>query len=289
MIATTMPLSKNLLLTASLLACAQLALSGCRPEPLPAPDAVVRVEGQDIPYATFESYLQRNIGEPGGALPSEVLSQLFDQFLNELLLSRLAVERGLVPADTGARLAVAALLAEGDGSAVEPSAEQVEAFYRDHLADYQRPDRVRLRQILTEERGEAEEAARALAAGVDFTEVADRFSLDSSAPVGDDQGLLSRSDLPTAFASTIFSLAPGTPSEIIPAEYGFHIFLVEERLPARQLSLQEAEREIRAQLRRDLTEQRLAELAREARERYELQIFIRNLPFNYQGETADGS
>ncbi len=260
-------------------------LPACRSDPLPAPDAVARVAGTEVLYTTFESYLQRNIREPGSSLPSTVLSQLFDQFLDEMLLTQLAVDHKLVPADTGARLAVAALLA-ANSAATEPTDQQIESYYRQHLDDFQRPERVRLSQILVEDRAAAVSAARQLAAGTPFIEVARQHSPDPATATGGGQGLLARSDLPKAFADTIFTLTPGTVSDIIPAEYGFHIFLVNERLPATELPLHEAEPEIRSQLRRDLTEQRLAELVREARDRYEPQIFVRNLPFNYQGRDS---
>ncbi len=260
-------------------------LAACGGDPVPAPDAVARLAGTEILYPSFESYLQRNIHEPGSSLPSTVLSQLFDQFLDEKLLVQLAVDRELVPTDTGARLAVAALLAANRDS-TEPTHQQIENYYGQHLDQFQRPERVRLSQILVEDRAAAQSAARQLAAGTPFVEVARNHSNDPATINDGGQGLLARSDLPKPFADTIFALEPGTVSDIIPAEYGFHIFLVNERLPATELPLHEAEPEIRSQLRRDLTEQRLAELVREARDRYEPKIFVRNLPFNYQGRNS---
>ena len=263
--------------------------TACGSQPLPASDAAARMNGSDVPYASFESYLERNTRESGSSLPSAVLSQLFDQFLDEMLLTRLATDKRLIPDDTSPRLAVAALLSDKNGASVEPSAPDVESYYRQHLDQFQRPERVRLRQILVEDRETAELAASRLAGGAPFPEVARQYSIDSGSGGGSggDQGLLARSDLPVAFASTIFSLTPGQVSDIIPAEYGFHIFLVEERLPAKELPLNQAEPEIRQQLRRDLTEQRLTDLVREARDQYEPEIFVRNLPFNYQGRYSD--
>jgi hypothetical protein len=266
-----------------------LLLPACGKQPLPAPDAVARIDGSQLLYARFEEYLEQNIRESGGSLPSEVLSQLLDQFIDETLLSHLATDRQLVPADARARLAVAALLADPGGPSIEPSGTAIESYYRDHLDQFHRPEQVRLSQILVEDRASADQAARLLAEGVSFQEVAQRHAADATLPSNGDQGLLARGDLPTAFADTIFALKPGKVSEVIPAEYGFHIFLVEERLEASALPLAQAEPEIRAQLRRERTEQRLTELVGEARDLYEPEIFAGNLPFNYQGRYTDVS
>jgi parvulin-like peptidyl-prolyl isomerase len=142
---------------------------------------------------------------------------------------------------------------------------------------------VRLRQILVEDREAAERARQEIATGTDFVEVAQRTSKEPRASFGGDQGELARSELPPVFAEKIFGLAPGQVSDVIPADYGFHIFQVVERLPAKELTLAEAEAEIRSHLARSNAEGRLEELAAEARARYNPVIYARNLPFNYVG------
>lgn len=277
-------------LLASLMAA--LLLLACRREPPPAPDVVARIAGEAVPYARFESYLARDVGDPEAVLGSDVLSELFDQFLDEQLLARLAAERGLVRAggnrDEAARRAVDALLAADTSAdtATEPSAAptaEIARYYAAHLSDFTRPERVRLRQILTEDRAAAEQALSELAAGADFAEVARRLSRDPSAPRGGDQGVLARADLPPAFAETIFALRPGEVSRIFPADYGFHIFQVVERLPAEVTPLDRAAGEIRARLRRERSDRRMAALVAECRRRYDVEVYERNLPFDYEG------
>ncbi len=95
--------------------------------------------------------------------------------------------------------------------------------------------------------------------------------------------VLSRDDLPPAFADRIFALAPGESSEIIRADYGFHIFQVTERRPAELVPLAEAEPEIRERLARERSQGAVEKLAAEALERYDVEVYRRNLPFNYQG------
>lgn len=260
---------------------AALALAGCRPEAAPSPDAVAEIAGQEVDYAVFAGYVERQIGERGSALGSDVLSGLFDRFVDERLLAALAAERGLAPSGTTPRRAIERLL-EAEGEA-EPAAAEVAAYYEAHRDEFRRPERVRLRQALFEDRATAERAREEIAAGAPFAEAARKYSRDPSAAAGGLQGELAHEELPPAFAETIFRLVPGEVSPVVEADYGFHLFQVERRLPAAEVPLAEAREEIAGRLRRESADDRLAELVEEARRRYNVTVFVRNLPFNYQG------
>ncbi len=263
--------------------CALLLLACQR---APRPDTVLQLGRREISYTEFQTYLARNLGSLNGGesdkeLPSEVLSQLFDQFVEETLLSRLAVDKKLAPEGADSRTAVRELLAES----ASPPASQTElaAYYEERRTELTRPERVHLRQILVEKRTDAEQALREVRAGADFGEVAKRRSTEPSSVRGGDQGVLARSDLPPAFAEAIFSLAPGQVSDIVPADYGFHLFQVLERHPAQQLSLDEAGPELAVNLDLERRDRRLAELVATARAEYNPVIYEKNLPFNYIG------
>jgi hypothetical protein len=261
-----------------------LLVTACqRSAPPPAPDAVARIGEAEVRYSQFESYLARSVGD-AGALGSDVLSELFDQFLDERLLARLAVDRGLVRSaggPAGPRRAIDALLQEGLRQ--EPGPAEVAGYYQAHAGDFARPERVRLRQILTEDRATAEQALREIAAGKPFEEVARRLSRDPSAASGGYQGELARGDLPPAFAEVIFALKPGEVSRLVPAEYGFHIFQVTGREPAQVVPLEQARGEILRKLRQERADRLLRSLVQEARSRYNVTVYERNLPFGYEG------
>ena len=264
---------------------ALLLLTACqRAAPPPAPDAVARIGETEVRYSELESYIARTVGDTGGVLGSGVLSELFDQFLDEKLLERLAVERGLVQGVSRprqARQAIDALLAEGLRQ--EPGPGEVAAYYRAHAGEFARPERVKVRQILTEDQATAEKAVKAIAGGEPFEEVARRLSRDPSAASGGYQGELTRADLPPAFADVIFSLRPGEVSRLVPADYGVHIFQVMDRQPAAVVPLEQARDEILGRLRRERADRLLRSLVQDARSRYNVSIYERNLPFGYEG------
>jgi parvulin-like peptidyl-prolyl isomerase len=264
--------------------CLLLIVIACQPStPPPAPDAIARIGDAEVRYSEFESYLDRTVGD-GGVLGSDVLSELFDQFLDERLLTRLAVDRKLVRQAGGAagpRRAIDALLQHDLKR--EPGAAEVAGYYQAHRGEFSRPERVRVRQILTEDRSTAERALREIAAGAAFSEVARRLSRDPSAAGGGDQGELSRADLPPAFADVIFALQPGEVSGLVPAEYGFHIFQVTERQAAAVVPLAQARGEIAAKLRQQHADRLVRSLVQQARTRYNVVVYERNLPFGYAG------
>ena len=246
------------------------------------PDVVASLGEEQVRYSEFESWLKRTVGDSEGVLASDVLSQLFDQFLDEKVLIRMATDGGLLPGGQGGpREAMDALLQEGLKD--EPGEAEVVRYYEAHRQEFTRPERVRLRQILTEDRPAAERAVQQLADGADFADLARQLSRDPSASTGGYQGELSREDLPRAFADVIFSLEPGQASPIVPADYGFHIFQVIARSPAGVVPLEEARAEIRERLRQEQADGHLAGLVREGRTQYNVEVHARNLPFNDQG------
>jgi PPIC-type PPIASE domain len=268
-----------------LAALAAVAMACSHRQAPPPSDVAAAVSGSRIPYQDFQVYLSSTLGDAETGASGAVLSQLLDQYLEEQLMLRLAVDRGLVPAGSAARQAIDALLRQAAGA--PPSAAEVADYYRRHRQDFARPERVRLRQILTEDRRTAEQAERSIRGGEDFAAVARRLSRDAAAAGGGYQGELARSDLPPAFVDVIFGLRPGEVSRVMPADYGFHIFQVVERLPAAVAPLEAAGAEIAARLRRERADRARAALVQQARARYNARVYERNLPFEYEGSYGE--
>lgn len=257
-----------------------VALGACSGRQEVPADVALRIGKEDVHYSAFEAYLRANVDPHAVDLEGKTLSSLLDQFLDERLLQRLAVEKKLMPADGDGRRAVELLLGQLE-TPLDPA--EVQRHYFDHLDDFRRPDRVRLRQILVYDRPAAEKALAQLKQGESFATVAARFSQDPKAQAGGDQGLLGRDDLPPSFGETIFRLRAGETSAIVQAEYGFQIFKVEEVLPATVLSFEQARPAIEEQLRRDRVDRARLELIEEARRLFKVEIFTHNVPFAYQG------
>lgn len=260
-------------------------LTACSEESIP-PDAIAQVGGELITAADFDGYLDETLGGEAASLPTAARSALLDLYLEEAALARLAEERGLgSDADDAEtrRQVVERMVAEAAGGAPRERDlhEAFEALRAEGSLD--EPARVRLRQILVQERAVAEEARAEIVAGADFGVVAERLSADPSSAIGGDQGALSRDDLPKALADDIFRLEAGEVSPVIEAEYGYHLFQVIERLPPRRTDYAAARPALEERLSRERADAALAALVAEARKRYDVEVYARNLPFDYRG------
>ncbi len=252
---------------------------GCGGGRLPE-GVVARIGKQDFRYEDFRGYVEESLGGDASRFGSAVLSRLFERFVDDQLLFRLARDRGLVEGEATVHEAAMRLL---EASTPVVSLSEIESYYAEHRSDFARPPRVRLRQILVQDRAGAELALAELEAGVDFGEVARLRSIGPSASAGGLQGELSSEDLPPALADVVFELGEGEWSELLEADYGFRIFEVERLLPEETLTLAEAAPAIKTLLEEAQGEELVRAAAAEARREYNLRVAVERLPFEYHG------
>jgi parvulin-like peptidyl-prolyl isomerase len=149
---------------------------------------------------------------------------------------------------------------------------EIDAWYAAHRREFARPEQVRARQITLPDKAEAQRVFDLLHQGLAFKEAARRFSTSPDAEQGGDLGLFARGEMPETFDAALFSLPVGRISEPVQSEYGFHLFLIEEHLQARQLSLEEVRDRIAEQLRHQKEEQRYREWLLALREQASIEI-----------------
>ena len=156
----------------------------------PSPDTVATLGDHQIPYSAFAGFVEAQTDTSPASLEPPVLSSLLDQFLDERLLVRTAIDQGLLSPDAMGddsdehidhRQALKALLDEAPSP--EPTEAELRERYRAEHSRFTLPERVRLSQILVDDRATAEKAAAELDQGADFTEVAKRYSIDPERPL----------------------------------------------------------------------------------------------------------
>lgn len=260
-------------------ACLIAALSACSDGGLPE-GVVARIGDRDLSYDDFAVYVEESLGGDPSSFGSVVLSRLFERFVDDQLLLQLARGRGLADRETAVHEAVGRLL---EASPAEVTAGEVERYYAGNMDDFSRPARVRLRQILIQDRAAAELALAELESGVDFGEVARLRSIGPAAPAGGLQGDLSRDDLPGALADVVFALEEGEWSALLEADYGFRIFQVERVLPEQVMTLDQAAPGIRTRLQAARSEEVIRDAIEAARREYNLRVAAGRLPFDYTG------
>lgn len=180
--------------------------------------AAVEEHRHDYPAADFEAMLKER-----GLTLEQWRGELEQSLLQDKLVKQVVGERGRV------------------GEA------EIDRYYAEHRADFDRPAQVHARQIVVSERAEGERLLDQLRKGGNFAALAGQHSLSPDAGQGGDLGFFGRDEMPPEF-DAVFDLPVGRPSPLVKSDYGYHIFLVVEKRPAARLSRKEAEREIRIRL-----------------------------------------
>jgi peptidyl-prolyl cis-trans isomerase C len=153
------------------------------------------------------------------------------------------------------RLLVEKLVKKVVGDKAQVSDAAIASYYRANRDEFDRPAQVRARQIVVASEADGEKILALLQAKTPFAQVAKEHSLSPDAEEGGDLGFFARGEMPAEFDAVVFNLPVGRLSPLIKSEYGYHIFLVEERRDAGKLSLAQAREEIHSRLQGELEEQ----------------------------------
>jgi peptidyl-prolyl cis-trans isomerase D len=162
------------------------------------------------------------------------------------------------------------------GGVPQPSQQQIQQYYNDHLSDYQVPDQARVRHILLQvpegadaktdaaAKAKAESILKQLQAGGSWTELAKKYSEDpGSKDQGGELGWVKRdAQMVPEFLNAVNTQKVSDIEIVRSKAYGYHIIQVEERQSAHTQPLSEVQANIVAALTRDAagqTESRYAE------------------------------
>lgn len=154
---------------------------------------------------------------------------------------------------------------------VSVSQAEIRRYYTDREAQFERPEQIRARQIVTSTQEEAQAILEELQRGVDFALLARRKSTAPEAAAGGDLGYFAMGEMPAEF-NAVFTLPKGGTSGIVKSPYGYHIFKLEDRRPAGKRSLEEVSDEIRQLLVREKQERRFRQWMNELRSRTKFEV-----------------
>jgi len=143
---------------------------------------------------------------------------------------------------------------------IQISDDDLKVKYQQDIQQYQVPNRVHAQHILfmtvgktdaevDEIKKKAEDVLKQAKKGANFAELAKKYSEDpGSKDKGGDLGWLLQGQTVPEFEKTAFSLQPGTISDLVKTQYGFHIIKVLEKETAHTKPFDEVKDSIRAPL-----------------------------------------
>jgi len=174
-------------------------------------------------------------------------------------------------ADVWEDMMIERLLAREVNKRVSVSSAEVRRYYQANLPEFEKPEQVRVRQIVVATQAEAQKALELLQTGADFAVVAKQKSTAPEAEKGGDLGYFARGDMPVEF-NVVFGLPKGGISGIVKSPYGYHIFKLEDKRKAGRAGLEEAYRGIEEKLRREKEDERYKAWFKDLRSRTKFEV-----------------
>lgn len=166
----------------------------------------------------------------------DLVNELVDELIHQKLLKNEAIRRRL---DRKSDIKTAMSLARDDvlkdrllRLVVEEEVDEelLWELYNEDSKRLRLSEEVLARHILVPNRDHAEMLSVRLKAGVDFAELASRFSIDpATAAQGGNLDYFSRDDMDKKFSDVAFSLPVGAISEPFKTRYGWHILKIEDK------------------------------------------------------------
>ncbi len=276
---------RRALRAATALAVSFLAAAGCSkrpPRPAASPSVVALVGERPVKWDDVAAYVKSAAGDDARNVSPRVASSLLDQYLEEILLDR-AAEDAMPPPEGNTVTEQRRALIARRGGVESISDEDLRKEYAAHAERYRHPPVIRVSQLLFRSREAAEAALKRLSGGESWEEISRTLSLAPNAANGGALGLLSRSDLPREFEKVLWGLPAGKTSGILATPHGFHIFRVDGRFEARDISFEEAKSALTLALAEERSARAAADLVADARQRHTVAIVEEHLPFPYVG------
>ena len=153
------------------------------------------------------------------------------------------------------------------------SDEEIAQYYEEYESFFFQPEKRKISHILVEDKEEAELLLNQLNDGIiDFETTAKEKSICPSAEKNGDLGYISRGQMVPEFEEASFSLEAGNLSDIVETEFGYHIIKCYDIQEEKQLSLEEAEDNIKSIITSQKQNERIDELIAHLREEADIVI-----------------
>jgi len=161
------------------------------------------------------------------------------------LLAQERLSQGELKARLEEQLTIERLFQEEVYPGAQVADGEVEKYFADHPDEFQEPERVRVLQIVVASREEAVQVRDRIRRNPgSFAEIARTTSIAPEGKAGGDLGYIGRgSGYPEVF-ERCFALPLDTLSDVTPSPYGYHLFKVVDRKPARRRTLDDARGDI---------------------------------------------
>jgi peptidyl-prolyl cis-trans isomerase D len=140
---------------------------------------------------------------------------------------------------------------------ITPSPQEIEQYYNTNIEQFSTPEQVRASHILLKTEGkddaevkkQAEDVLKQVKAGGDFAALATKYSEDEVSKIkGGDLDFFGKGRMVPEFEKYAFDNAPGSVSDLIKSQFGYHIIKVTDKRAASQRKLADVKDQITEQI-----------------------------------------
>ncbi len=197
------------------------------------------------------------------------------QYQNDATLEKTLQDRGLTLEQWKQKRKEELLLkkfVQSFGEGIEFEEKELKQYFKTHAEDFAAAEQIRVRQMVTDSREKAESLRKKLTEGGDFADLARNYSLSPDRSKGGDLGYFARGTMPPAFDQACFGLKPKEISPVTQTIYGYHIFQLLDRKPAKNISFEEAKPVLTKILQEQKGEERFGDWYRTFRETAQVKV-----------------
>ena len=155
---------------------------------------------------------------------------------------------------------------------LEPTDEQINAFYNKNIARYQAPMAVKALHIVISDKKRATRLRNMLIAGNKVRSAIIAVKLNPEHANHGRPVKLSQGQMPEKFDKTVMGLAIGKWSPVLKSPYGYHLIKIVKKMPAGTTPLVEVRKKIAAQIRLELRDRAFAKWMQGLRDKAKIDI-----------------
>ena len=198
---------------------------------------------------------KRKIAVPEADIEAQ-LNQMRQQFPSEDVFNQALKQQNktvdMLKTEARSSMAIQKMLEETLAGKIAVTPQQAQDFYDKNPDQFKRPEQVRASHILISVQQGADVAAKAAAkrkaegvlkqvkAGGDFAALAKDNSQDPGSAVnGGDLGFFQRGQMVPPFDEAAFTMKPGSTSDLVETQFGYHIIRVMEKKEAGTVTIDE--------------------------------------------------
>jgi peptidyl-prolyl cis-trans isomerase C len=167
------------------------------------------------------------------------------------------------------------------------SEEDIRKYYDEHLAEFTKPESVKVNHILikfgtkageketSEALAKAKEIKAKLDDGADFAKLAAEYSDDErTKKKGGDLGFISKGRMSPDFSKAAFSLKEGEISDPVKTPLGYHIIMAGEKKEKETLPLDTVKKRIESRLKNTMKRERMEKEVARLKEKYGVKLHV---------------